>query len=134
MMNQTTAQRAWRLPSGLQTDCRIRMVEGRDAIRQSIRMLLSTVPGERVMRPRYGCPLQNLLFAPNDDTTAGLAIHYVREAIERWERRIEILSLDAGPSPLNPNSLWIEMEYRIRTTGAVDALQMEYNLSGDATA
>ena len=41
------------------------------------------------MRPGYGCHLFRLAFAPNDDTTAGLAIHYVRQALERWEPRIE---------------------------------------------
>ena len=52
---------------------RLAMVEGNAAVRQAIQMLLSTAPGERVMRPGYGCDLQRLVFAPNDDTTAGLA-------------------------------------------------------------
>ncbi len=122
-------QKAWRLPRFDEMDDRIRLVEGRDAIRQSIRMLLATVPGERVMRPNYGCPLHRLLFSPNDDTTAGLAIHYVRESVERWERRIEILRLDAGPSPNNRNALLVEMEYRIRTSGDEDSVQLEVDLN-----
>ena len=56
-----------------------------EAIRQSLLMLISTRPGERVMRPEYGCDLHRLVFSPNDDTTAGLAIHFVRQAVERWE-------------------------------------------------
>ena len=44
------------------------------------------------MRPDYGCELHRLVFSPNDDTTAGLAIHYVRRALERWEPRVEVLS------------------------------------------
>ena len=55
------------------------------------------------MRPTYGCYLRRLLFAPNDDTTAGLAIHYVRSAIERWEPRIDILALDATRHPERPD-------------------------------
>src|ERR1700709_1544794 len=70
-----------------------------EAVRQSIMMLLATIPGERVMRPEYGCPLHRVVFDPNDDTTAGLAIHYVRQAILRFEPRIEILRLDAGAQP-----------------------------------
>ena len=50
----------------------VKMLEGDAAIRQSIVVLLSTMPGERVMRPEYGCPLHRLMFAPNDATTAGL--------------------------------------------------------------
>ena len=68
------------------------MVEDDASIRQSLLLLLSTSPGERVMRPDYGCSLRRLVFAPNDDTTAGLAIHYVRQAVERWEPRVEILA------------------------------------------
>ena len=61
------------------------MTSGPDAVRQSILLLLSTRPGERVMRPDNGCDLYRLAFAPSDDMTAGLAIHYVRQAVERWE-------------------------------------------------
>jgi phage baseplate assembly protein W len=67
-----------------------------DAIRQSLMLLISTRPGERVMRPEYGCDLSRLVFSPNDDTTAGLAIHFVRQAVERWEPRVEVLRVDAG--------------------------------------
>ena len=56
-------------------------VEGDDAVRQAILLLLTTRPGERVMRRTYGSLLHRLVFAPNDDTTAGLAIHYVRQAL-----------------------------------------------------
>jgi phage baseplate assembly protein W len=67
-----------------------------DAIRQSLMLLISTRPGERVMRPEYGCDLSRLVFSPNDDTTAGLAIHFVRQAVERWEPRVEVLRVDSG--------------------------------------
>ena len=68
---------------------------GDEAVRQSILLLLSTIPGERVMRPTYGCHLHRLVFWPNDDTTAGLAIHYVRRAVERFEPRVEVIRVDA---------------------------------------
>ncbi len=92
-------------------------VSGPALISQSLMILLGTVPGERVMRPDYGCPLDRLAFAPNDATTAGLAIHYVRQALRRWEPRVEILRLDAGPSLQDsPEALRIWLEYRIRQT------------------
>src|SRR5690349_19505038 len=99
--------RAWRFlqPSfdvpetaaGLRVGARgaIEMVDEWGSVRQAILLLLSTRPGERVMRPEYGCDLHRLVFSPNDATTAGLAIHYVRQALERWEPRIDILRLDA---------------------------------------
>lgn len=84
--------------AGLQLSARggIDMIEGNTSIRQAILILLFTIPGERVMRPDYGCELHRLIFSPNDDTTAGLAIHYIRRAIEQWEPRVDIVSLDAG--------------------------------------
>jgi phage baseplate assembly protein W len=69
----------------------IEMVEEQESIRQAILLLLSTRPGERVMLPEYGCDLHRLIFSPNDDTTAGLAMHYVTRALERWEPRLEIV-------------------------------------------
>ena len=120
-------------PGGLRLSARgrIAMLQGNAAVRQAIQMLLSTAPGERVMRPGYGCDLQRLVFAPNDDTTAGLAIHYVRQAIERWEPRVEILSLDAGRNLEWPNVLDIQLEYRVRETQHVEQLDVVLNLAGE---
>ena len=60
----------------------IDMVNEANSIRQALILLLSTRPSERVMRPTYGCHLNRLVFSPNDDTTAGLAIHYVNRRLE----------------------------------------------------
>ena len=106
------------------------MVDGDDSVRQAIFLLLSTSPGERVMRPAYGCDLRKLLFSPNDDTTAGLAIHYVRQALDRWEPRIEVLRLDAGRNEADPSCLTIELEYRVRATRQADRLSLSVNLAG----
>jgi phage baseplate assembly protein W len=137
--------------AGLQVDRRGRlaMVEDEYAIRQSLLMLLSTSPGERVMRPEYGCDLRRLVFAPNDDTTAGLAIHYVRRAVERWEPRIEIESLDAGRhedrveiGELRPSAggddaadaserLIITLDYRVRATRRQGRIVQSVDLTGE---
>jgi len=135
--------RAWRFAhpdqaapgqqAGLQLSARgeIDVVEGADAIRQAIRLLLSTIPGERVMRPDYGCDLFRLVYAPNDDTTAGLAIHYVRRAIERWEPRVEILRVDARRSARRDGVLEIDLAYRIRATQDADQFAFLLDLSGE---
>ena len=95
----------------------IDMVSGHASVRQAILLLLTTVPGERVMRPDFGCDLQQLVFSPNDPTTHGLAIHYVRTALNRWEPRIDILSLDATANEADPGRMDIFLEYRLRRTG-----------------
>jgi len=101
----------------------IQLVTGDAAIRQSIMLLLTTIPGERVMRPDYGCPLHRLVFWPNDATTAGLAIHYVRQALRRFEPRVQIVRLDAGAHPLDPAILLISLEYRVRETGTTGTIE-----------
>jgi Bacteriophage baseplate protein W len=109
----------------------IGMVERNDSVRQAIFLLLSTTPGERVMRPTYGCELRRLLFSPNDDTTAGLAIHYTRRALERWEPRIEVQSLDARRDPEAPGWLILVLEYRVRATQRVELASFSFSLTGD---
>ncbi|WP_431267349.1 GPW/gp25 family protein [Dankookia sp. P2] len=116
----------------------IATVTGDAAIRQSILILLSTIPGERVMRPDYGCPLHRVVLSPNDATTAGLAIHYVRQALLRFEPRIEILHLDAGPAPEDAEAaeadgdsgtrLVIWLRYRVRLTRQTDTIGLAVDL------
>ncbi len=135
--------RAWRFlhpdldlvgvgPAGLRVSPSggISMVQEEGSVRQAILLLLSTVPGERVMRPDYGCELHRLVFAPNDDTTAGLAIHYVRRALERWEPRVDILHLDANRNPEEPFRLDISLDYRVRATQRTDRLLFGLDLAG----
>ncbi len=110
---------------------RVEMVQEDASVRQAILLLLSTAPGERVMRPDYGCSLRHLVFAPNDDTTAGLAIHYVRRALERWEPRIDILKLDAGRSEDSGERLTIQLEYRVKATQRAGRAAFDIDLAGD---
>lgn len=110
---------------------RIDMVEGDASVRQALLLLLSTSPGERVMRPDYGCNLRRLAFAPNDETTAGLAIHYVRQAVERWEPRVEIMALDAGHDPVSPERILIVLDYRVRATRRLDTIAYPINLTDE---
>lgn len=134
--------RAWRFAypvldvpepeAGLQISAQggIAMVENNASVRQAILLLLSTRPGERVMRPDYGCELYRLIFSPNDGTTAGLAIHYVRRALERWEPRIDILQIDADRNLAQAELLDILLVYRVRATQVRETLQFSLRLSG----
>jgi phage baseplate assembly protein W len=142
-MTGDTGDRAWRFRHpdlddgreypglGVSLSGGIAMVDRDASVRQSILILLSTAPGERVMRPYFGCSLNRLVFAPNDDTTAGMAIHYVRQALERWEPRIAILRLDANRHPEDPaDRLGIQLEYRIRASQRIGHLEFDISLTG----
>jgi len=108
---------------------RIAMVDEEASVRQAILLLVATRPGERVMRPSYGCDLARLVFSPNDDTTAGLAVHYVRRALEVWESRIDVLSLDAR-SAAEAGQLEIVLAYRVRASRHRDQLAFRFSLDG----
>lgn len=107
----------------------VSMVDGDESIRQALLLLLSTTPGERLMRPGYGSYLHRLVFAPNDHTTAGLAIHYVRQAVQRWEPRVEIVDLDAAADPDVPTRLTVRLTYRVLGSLAVGTIDYPLDLA-----
>ncbi len=119
-------------PAGLTLTARggLETAVDRAAVRQALLLLLCTRPGERVMRPTYGCDLYRLIFWPNDDTTAGLAIHYVRQSVERWEPRVDRLQVDASRNPDDPSRLDVTLAYRVRATGSVDRIAVQVDLAG----
>ena len=121
--------RAIRFAPALTATGSLSMVEGDATVRQALLLLLATTPGERLMRPQYGCHLNRLLFAPNDHTTAGLAVHYVRQAVQRWEPRAEIVSLDAAADPDVPTRLNIQLRYRVRATLTSAVLDIPLDLA-----
>ena len=102
-----------------------------DAILQSIAMILSTTPGERVLRPEYGSRLHELVYLPNDPATAGLAIQYVREALGRWEPRVVLEMVDAAPDPEDASRLVIWARYRARGEAQVRTIRLDLDLSGE---
>jgi len=110
----------------------LEMVEEEALVSQAILLLIATRPGERVMRPRYGCDLNRLAFSPNDDTTAAFAEHYVRRALETWEPRIDILALDAVGDE-EASRLTITLEYRLRASQSRNRLAISFALEEGAS-
>jgi phage baseplate assembly protein W len=82
-------------------------------VRQSLFVILGTAPGERVNRPRFGCRIHDLMFAPNTPMTAARAEVYCEEAIYKFEPRIERVACRARPNADEPNRLDIRIEYVI---------------------
>lgn len=103
-------------PLGVDAQGRIAMRSLEEQVRQSILMILRTGRGERVMRPDFGAGLEQLIFEPLTATTAALAEHQAREALVRFEPRIEVLSLIARIDPTQVGVLLLELTYRVRRT------------------
>ncbi len=105
--------RGWRFPPSLDERGTVALAADLEEIEQSIRIILGTVPGQRVMRPEFGCRIHELVFAPNNVATAGLARRHVAEALGRWEPRISLKQVDVTTSPHEPGALHILIEYQI---------------------
>ena len=88
---------------------------GEQSIRDSIWIILATAPGERVMRPDFGCGLHHLVFAVNDAATLGQVTKEVRDALVQWEPRIDVLDVDTEVKGRG-EVLLINIHYRIRAT------------------
>jgi phage baseplate assembly protein W len=100
-------------------------------IEESIRIILGTNRGERVMRPDFGSQLKRLVFAPNNTATAGLAIHYVQQALTKWEPRIKLLQVDANANPEEDTILLITVLYKIVATNNQRNLVYPFYLGGE---
>lgn len=120
--------KGWAFPPHLDHRGQIALVEGPTEIEQAIRIILSTVPGQRVMRPEFGCRLHELIFAPNNAQTAGLAERYVREALGRWEPRIALEQVTATVDPDDRACLLITIAYRIKATHSSRSLVYPFYL------
>ncbi|MEY2570711.1 MAG: uncharacterized protein QOE63_1061, partial [Acidimicrobiaceae bacterium] len=89
---------------------------GGDALDRSLRMILSTAPNERVMRPDFGCAIWDLLFAPLNASTLGLMADAVRQAVARWEPRIELEDVTVEPDQHDAGRVAIQLSYRTKDT------------------
>lgn len=116
--------RGWAMPVAL--DARtghVAETQYEDDIRQSIRIIIETAPGERVMRPDFGCGIHELVFAPMDSQTLQRVRSVVEDALRRYEARIEVIDVNVEESPeLTDGRLRIELDYRIRKTNQVGNL------------
>lgn len=81
-------------------------------------MILMTRKGERPMRPEFGCEIHDLVFAPNDAATSGLARRYVIEALSMWEPRIDVLDVKTVPSQDRENVLMLNIQYQVIATNS----------------
>lgn len=89
---------------------------GQAALDQSIRAVISTAPGERVMRSEFGCAIWDLLFSPITPNTLGLMADAVRDAIGRWEPRVELEDVTVTADPERDGTVLIDITYRRRDT------------------
>ncbi len=108
--------RGWAFPPQIGAQGGIALTRARNEIEQAMLIILGTAPGERVMRPAFGCRLHELLFAPNNVQTAAQARRYVSEALGMWEPRIRVDEVNVYPDPDRGHVLVVEVVYTVKDT------------------
>lgn len=115
-MNTDFIGRGWGFPLRTSATGGIGMVEREQEIQQAIRLILGTSPGERPMRPDFGCGIHEYVFAAADHATAGDIAREVRAALDRWEPRIDTTDVVVAFDSVEVGTLYIDVHYTIRAT------------------
>ncbi len=123
--------RGWGLPLGFDSGGRIVLTDAEKNIQQAIWIILSTAPGERVMRPDFGCGIHELVFAVNDASTIGRLEQEVRQALTIWEPRIDVKDVNVEVRG-SGEVLLINIQYRVRSTNNLFNMVFPFYLRGGA--
>ena len=113
--NKEFIGQGWAFPLQFNPRGQIALAFGPRDIDQSIRIILETIPGERVMRPEFGCRAKELLFAPQNAATEALLVRYVEQALQRWEPRVDVVAVNLADRPADGAWL-VEIRYQIKST------------------
>ncbi|GAB3668457.1 GPW/gp25 family protein [Ramlibacter alkalitolerans] len=100
------------------------------SVRDGIRAILSTRPGEQLMRPEFGGGLERLLHAPNTVATRREMRDLVRDALTQWERRILLDGVEVWEVENDASQVRVEIAYRLARTGEAAALNVSVDLEG----
>lgn len=119
--------KGWKFPVSVE-DGKIVSSEGEDSIKESIKIILGTAKGERVMRPDFGCGINELVFEPIKTSTATLIDFHIREALLIWEHRIDVLSVNVSPDEKEKDRLIINIEYMVKTSNTKSNLVYPFYL------
>jgi phage baseplate assembly protein W len=108
--------RGWAFPLRTDPTGGIALVTREREIEEAIRLVLGTSPGERPMRPEFGCRIHDYVFASADGATASAIAAEVREAIRRWEPRVDVEDVQVSFDARDAAVMYIDIKYAIRRT------------------
>ncbi len=108
--------KGWGFPPNIDSEGLIGLVEKEEDISESIRIIIGTSKGERVMRADFGCGIHDYIFDVINTATLGLIKASVMEALVLWEPRIEVIKVSTSTERLNDGELIISIDYTVRST------------------
>jgi phage baseplate assembly protein W len=109
----------WKFPLQVTPTGAIATSSEEQKIEESILLVLSTAPGERLMLPDFGCGIHDLVFEPNNSSTVTTVVDLVRRSLTKYEPRIDVVDVTAETSTEQPNLLLIRVDYRVRDNNAM---------------
>ncbi len=124
---------SWKFPIDVDRRRGVAMSQYEDNIYESIIIILGTALGERVMRPDFGCRIHDLIFAPNNANTHGLIIYYVREAIVKWEPRVQDVTVEVETDSYDETKVLVKVQYKVISTNNVYNLVYPFFLQREST-
>lgn len=109
--------KGWKFPVAVDANTgKILMSSYEDDIAEAIRIILGTAPGERVMRPGFGCGMRNFVFGSSDYSTLRLLESSIRDAIRAWEPRVDEVKVEAVMEDEERGKLRLNISYLVRNT------------------
>lgn len=119
----------WQFPVTTDRKGDVELSTGVDDIEESIRIVLGTAKGERVMRPEFGCGIHEYVFGSTNATTLNLVEAAVEDALVEWEPRIEVSNVDASADRIAEGLLSISIDYRVRSSNTEHNLVYPFYLA-----
>jgi len=111
--------RGWTFPIQIDRQGRFAFSQGQQKVAESIRVILETRLGERVMRSRFGSEVPAILFEPATSSTVDRLAAAIRSALVRWEARIDVLDVDVAVDSATPSRIVASLTYRLRENNAL---------------
>lgn len=108
--------KGWKFPFNVDHNGKLAVSSFEDDIKEAIRIILGTAKGERLMRPDFGCGINEYVFCSMDTLNLHLIENTVHEALTKWEPRIEVVGVKADTRSAEEGKLLINIDYKIRTT------------------
>jgi hypothetical protein len=121
----------WAFPVGTDSQGRIELVAAETDIEASVRVILGTAKGERLMRPDFGCGIHDYVFSTVNTATLTLVETAVEEALVAWEPRIDVTEVTASAADLDKGRLSISVDYTVRSTNTPANLVYPFYIEGE---
>lgn len=119
---------SWPL-EGVDENGRLSFTRDDQSVREVIRNILLTRPGERLMRPQFGAGLLDFIHQPNNQTTRNVMSNVIRKAIEQWETRVQVESVQVLPDQSNLSVVQVLIRYQMRYSGQLNQLSFGLQLN-----